>query len=113
MADLPACPFPGVPGTRHQPLLMARSHKCSGPLCGFLPLQHLPAFSLIQHDHFTQKEKNMNDEKKVSKPVPEIRCPECRALLKPRHGRNPDPCDLVCGGCGKQFKGCEIEEESR
>ena len=38
---------------------------------------------------------------------------ECQALLKPRRGRSPDPCDLVCGGCGKQFNGCEIEKEPR
>ncbi|MDO9111994.1 MAG: hypothetical protein Q7U40_15150 [Desulfatirhabdiaceae bacterium] len=55
----------------------------------------------------------MNDEKKTPSPTPERRCPECRALLKPRRGRSPDPCDLVCGGCGKQFNGCEIEDAPR
>jgi DNA-directed RNA polymerase subunit RPC12/RpoP len=53
----------------------------------------------------------MNDENKTRSQTPERRCPECRALLKPRRGSRPDPCDLVCGGCGKQFNGCEMEKE--
>ncbi|MFH0998709.1 MAG: bifunctional DNA-binding transcriptional regulator/O6-methylguanine-DNA methyltransferase Ada [Pseudomonadota bacterium] len=60
-----------------------------------------------------KRKKTMNDEKNTAPPTPELRCPECRAILKPRRGRSPDPCDLVCGGCGKQFNGCEIEKEPR
>ena len=75
---------------------------------------HAGCFILIGTTTTLQKrEKPMNDEKKTPSPTPERRCPECRALLKPRRGRDPDPCDLVCGGCGKQFNGCEVENAPR
>ena len=37
----------------------------------------------------------------------DLRCPECRALLKRRRTRNPDACEMICGGCGKMFDVCD------
>jgi len=37
----------------------------------------------------------------------DLRCPECRALLKQRRTRNPDACEMICGGCGKMFDVCD------
>ena len=39
----------------------------------------------------------------------DLRCPECRALLKRRRARTPDKCEMVCGGCGQSFDVCDIE----
>jgi DNA-directed RNA polymerase subunit RPC12/RpoP len=39
----------------------------------------------------------------------ELRCPECRALLKKRKTRQPDACEMVCGGCGQTFDVCDLE----
>lgn len=38
-----------------------------------------------------------------------LRCPECRASLKQRRTRNPDKCEMVCGGCGQMFDVCDLE----
>ncbi len=38
-----------------------------------------------------------------------LHCPECRALLKKRKTRNPDECEMVCGGCGQTFDICDLE----
>jgi uncharacterized protein YbaR (Trm112 family) len=38
---------------------------------------------------------------------PEMRCPECRASLKQRRTRNPDACEMLCGGCGRIFDVCD------
>ena len=38
-----------------------------------------------------------------------LRCPTCRALLKKRRARKADDCELVCGGCGEAFDGCDLE----
>ena len=37
----------------------------------------------------------------------DLRCPECRALLKRRRTRDPDACEMICGGCGKMFDVCD------
>ena len=37
----------------------------------------------------------------------DLRCPECRAPLKKRRTRNPDACEMLCGGCGQLFDVCE------
>jgi hypothetical protein len=37
----------------------------------------------------------------------DLRCPECRALLKQRRTRKPDACEMICGGCGKMFDVCD------
>jgi hypothetical protein len=39
----------------------------------------------------------------------ELRCPECRAVLKKRRARQPDVCEMICGGCGKMFDVCDDE----
>jgi hypothetical protein len=39
----------------------------------------------------------------------ELRCPECRAVLKKRKTRQPDECEMVCGGCGQTFDVCDLE----
>lgn len=38
-----------------------------------------------------------------------LRCPECRARLKPRRTRTPDKCEMLCGGCGRMFDVCDLE----
>jgi hypothetical protein len=37
----------------------------------------------------------------------ELRCPECRAVLKKRRTREPDACEMICGGCGRMFDVCD------
>jgi hypothetical protein len=37
----------------------------------------------------------------------DLRCPECRAVLKRRRTRNPDACEMLCGGCGQLFDVCD------
>ncbi len=36
-----------------------------------------------------------------------LKCPECRYPLKKRRRRTPDACEMICGGCGKQFDICD------
>ena len=42
-----------------------------------------------------------------------LRCPTCRAQLKKRRARKADECELVCGGCGEAFDGCDLETVER
>ena len=45
-----------------------------------------------------------------STPEPEaLHCPECRYPLKKRRTRTPDACEMVCGGCGRQFDICDVD----
>lgn len=44
--------------------------------------------------------------KKELQGIEDLRCPECRAPLKQRRSRNSDPCERVCGGCGRFFDVC-------
>ncbi|MFH1985505.1 MAG: hypothetical protein ABIL58_27020 [Pseudomonadota bacterium] len=37
-----------------------------------------------------------------------LKCPECRYPLKKRRSRTPNACEMVCGGCGKQFDICDV-----
>ena len=39
----------------------------------------------------------------------DLKCPECRGALKRRRTRNPDECEMVCGGCGQSFDVCDLE----
>jgi hypothetical protein len=39
----------------------------------------------------------------------DLKCPECRAQLKRRRTRNPDECEMVCGGCGQLFDVCDLD----
>ena len=39
----------------------------------------------------------------------ELHCPDCRAVLKRRRSRNPDSCEMLCGGCGQVFDVCDLE----
>ena len=48
-------------------------------------------------------------EKKQHESQPVVKCPECRARLKKRRTRNPDSCEMVCGGCGQMFDMCNLE----
>ena len=43
----------------------------------------------------------------------DFRCPTCRAALKRRRSRRADECELVCGGCGETFDGCDLETVQR
>jgi hypothetical protein len=40
----------------------------------------------------------------------ELKCPECRAVLKRRRSRKADACEMVCGGCGKIFDVCDTQQ---
>ena len=38
----------------------------------------------------------------------ELKCPDCRAVLKRRRGVAPgSECERVCGGCGRIFDICD------
>ncbi len=39
----------------------------------------------------------------------DLKCPECRGTLKRRRTRNPDECEMVCGGCGQSFDVCDLD----
>jgi ribosomal protein L37AE/L43A len=39
----------------------------------------------------------------------DLKCPECRAVLKRRRSRKVDACEMVCGGCGRIFDVCDAE----
>jgi len=39
----------------------------------------------------------------------DLKCPECRAVLKHRRSRKPDACEMVCGGCGQIFDVCDAD----
>jgi hypothetical protein len=39
----------------------------------------------------------------------DLKCPECRYPLKKRRTRTPDACEMVCGGCGRQFDICDVD----
>lgn len=39
----------------------------------------------------------------------DLKCPECRAVLKRRRSRKADACEMVCGGCGQIFDVCDTE----
>jgi hypothetical protein len=39
----------------------------------------------------------------------DLKCPECRAVLKRRRSRKADACEMVCGGCGQIFDVCDAE----
>ena len=51
----------------------------------------------------------MNDKVEGIKNGQELKCPECRAELKRRRSRNPDACEMVCGGCGQMFDVCDMD----
>lgn len=36
-------------------------------------------------------------------------CPDCRAGLTRRRTRDPDACEMLCGGCGQIFDVCDLE----
>jgi hypothetical protein len=40
----------------------------------------------------------------------QLKCPECRAVLKRRRSRKADACEMVCGGCGKIFDVCDTKQ---
>ena len=45
----------------------------------------------------------------VKQQAEKLKCPDCKAMLKRRRTRNPDECEMICGGCGKQFDVCDLE----
>jgi hypothetical protein len=51
----------------------------------------------------------MTDNTETNHPVKNLKCPECRAVLKPRRARRADPCEMVCGGCGQTFDVCDMD----
>ncbi len=42
----------------------------------------------------------------------DLKCPECRAVLKRRRARKADACEMVCGGCGQIFDVCDPETQA-
>ncbi len=51
----------------------------------------------------------MNDKTEGIDTEQDLKCPECRARLKRRRTRNPDACEMVCGGCGQMFDVCDLD----
>ena len=51
----------------------------------------------------------MNKISKTDPEKPDLKCPECRSPLKQRRSRNPDECELLCGGCGAMFDICDLD----
>lgn len=51
----------------------------------------------------------MGSTTKTDVPSSDLRCPECRAVLKRRRSRNADQCEMICGGCGQMFDVCDTE----
>lgn len=51
----------------------------------------------------------MNSEPKSNDQQSDLKCPECHAVLKHRRARTPDQCEMICGGCGRQFDVCDLE----
>ena len=39
----------------------------------------------------------------------DLKCPECRAALKRRRARTPNECEMICGGCGREFDVCDLD----
>lgn len=55
------------------------------------------------------EDQDMKTEAKNKVEQPDLRCPECHAVLKGRRTRTPDKCEMICGGCGRQFDVCDLE----
>ena len=51
----------------------------------------------------------MNDNVEDKTKAEDLKCPECRAHLKRRRTRNPDECEMICGGCGQMFDVCDLD----
>ena len=51
----------------------------------------------------------MSGEKGAKAQGVDLRCPECRAVLKRRRSRTVDECEMVCGGCGQSFDVCDMD----
>lgn len=49
----------------------------------------------------------MTDKDSINQP--DLHCPDCRAVLKRRRSRNPDSCEMLCGGCGQVFDVCDLD----
>ncbi|KPJ78174.1 MAG: hypothetical protein AMJ54_04970 [Deltaproteobacteria bacterium SG8_13] len=39
----------------------------------------------------------------------DLKCPECRATLKRRRARTARECEMICGGCGREFDICDTQ----
>jgi hypothetical protein len=51
----------------------------------------------------------MSNKTEPNDQMKDLKCPECRAELKRRRSRNPDACEMVCGGCGQTFDVCDMD----
>ena len=51
----------------------------------------------------------MDKDTGTGKPAEDLKCPECRAVLKRRRSRKVDACEMVCGGCGQIFDVCDAD----
>jgi len=69
------------------------------------------AKSLCQLFSYTYNERgrNVKNDTENKDNTMDLRCPECRALLRRRRARTPDKCEMVCGGCGQSFDVCNFE----
>jgi len=45
----------------------------------------------------------------IDENLKDLVCPVCRAGLTRRRTRNPDACEMLCGGCGQIFDVCDLE----
>lgn len=50
-----------------------------------------------------------NENKLTDENLKDLVCPDCRAELTRRRTRNPDACEMLCGGCGQIFDACDLE----
>lgn len=74
---------------------------------GVTSINNLP--SSISHQRILAKPEDTMTKNIQEKTQPAVKCPECRAPLKKRRTRNPDDCEMVCGGCGQMFDMCNLE----
>ncbi len=51
----------------------------------------------------------MSDKTETNNPTGDLKCPECRAVLKRRRSQKADECEMVCGGCGQTFDTCDLD----
>jgi len=55
----------------------------------------------------------MTDDSNTPIDEQDLKCPECKGLLKRRRTRKPDECEMLCGVCGQQFDVCDLETVDR
>jgi hypothetical protein len=52
---------------------------------------------------YNEKGRNVKNDTGNKDDTMDLRCSECRALLKRRRSQTPDKCEMVCGGCVQEY----------